>query len=154
MDAGSLNKIICNTALQVRLWPPIRMRPHQRINRNAHTPRINIRVSQTLLHHHFIPSHDTAIAKSAPDIYLVVSEVTANAGSRPIGPESIVPHGLAVGFLVWLLGCSACSMAAGRVAVEGYDAHLWRWSIGCVLSWGWDGILFAGMFQRLGRGWL
>jgi hypothetical protein len=106
------------------LGPPLRIRIHQRINRNAHTPRIDVWVSKTLLHHDLNASHDTTVAVRAPDSHLVVAKVPANARSGPIGPQSIVPSGLAVGLLMWHLRCAAGSVAAGRVAVEGDDAHL------------------------------
>jgi hypothetical protein len=100
---------------------------HQRIDRNTHTPRIHGWVPKTLLHHHLDAGHDTAVAERTPDNHLVVTKVLANARSRPTRPKCIVPSGLAVGLLMWLLRCSACSVAAGRMAVQGDDAHLMRW---------------------------
>jgi hypothetical protein len=106
------------------LRPPLRMCIHQRINGDTHTPRIHIWVSKTLLHHHLDASHDTTVAERTPDSDLVVAKVPTNARSGPTRPECIVPSGLAVGLLVWHFRCSACSVAAGRVAVEGDYAHL------------------------------
>jgi hypothetical protein len=114
--------------------PPLRMRVHQRVNGDTHTPGIDVWVPDTLLHHHLNAGHDTTVAERAPDSHLVVTKGLANARSRPTRPKSIVPSGLTVGLLMGHLRRSACSVAAGRVAVECDDTHL-RWWMDRGLLW-------------------
>jgi hypothetical protein len=106
--------------------PPLRMRPHQRIYRNTHAPRKDIRVGETLAHHYPYASHNAAVAVTPAGINIPIPKAASlNTLVRPGGPKVNLQSRLTIGHSLWRdIRRSTCSVAAGWVDVAGYDTHV------------------------------
>jgi hypothetical protein len=107
--------------------PPLRIRPHQRHDRNAHTLRIHIRVNQTLLLRDLDTSHDTAIAVVPLHILILVYKTSSiSAQPRPAWPDLVIVGKCAEGYHAPSGARCSAGFVAAAVDVAGDDAHgLW-----------------------------
>jgi hypothetical protein len=101
------------------------MRPHQRSYRNAHAPRKNIRVGETLPHQHTYASHNAAVAVAPAGIHIpILKAASLKTLVGPDGRKANLQSRLTIIYSLWRdSGRSACAVAAGWVDVAGHDTR-------------------------------
>jgi hypothetical protein len=126
--------------------PPLRIRPHQRHDRNAHTLRINIRVDKTLLLRDLNTSHNTTIAVVPLHILVLVNQASSvSAQPRPARADLVIVGKRAEGDHSPGGPRRSAGFVAAAVDVAGDDA---QW----VDRFDWLGGLLGVWFGRLGGG--